>query len=317
MDRIEIVCPHCHQLNVRYTRGFGGLLNPRNPGCCTVCGAELATGRFGAVDWPYMAVMFVAVYFFHIFLWGAILVIPAALVARLAGAPTADVQIVMWISFAAAVVAGIASAERTRRKGQMLYASEALPGSVATSSSGPASAAGDSCPASPEVASVYGAGARIVTPTRKRLLVPWSLLLLFGPMFVLMAFTDFRDRRALVRDGEVVEGTDASIGSRRVSHSDRRTVTVAFVTPSGVRGKVTGDSETLKSGDRVPVRFVPSRPDVAEIEREGETSLSLFHPLIPLFMGLAMILGSIGYLLDWQSGPAAKGAPSGGGTPVN
>lgn len=229
MDRIEIICPHCHQLNVRYRGAFAGFLNPRNSRYCEVCGAEFATGRFGGADWMQVGMTFVTVYFFHIFVWSAFIVIPTMLVARLSGAPTPSVQTAGWIAFTVAVVTGFAFAERARRKGQMLSASEAPSAPVANDATAPASTNDGAHAAALELAGAYGAQACVVSPVRKRKLIPWSMILLFGPMYIVAAYSEYGD----------APGTG-------------------------------------------------------------------FHLLIPLFIGLAMILGSIAYLLDWPRGWTMK-----------
>jgi hypothetical protein len=57
----EIICPHCKQLNIRYT-GWSAVLNPLvTPELCLLCGTNLYTGKREALFVAFAYLTFVAV----------------------------------------------------------------------------------------------------------------------------------------------------------------------------------------------------------------------------------------------------------------
>ena len=116
MGRLEITCPQCHQLNVRYT-GWAALFNPRRPRYCTLCETELATGRRHALDMLLAVPRWVCVYLCHIVI-GAVL---PGIVAALVWPSILDQPLyVRVVPLLCGALAGLALAERSRRAGTLL-----------------------------------------------------------------------------------------------------------------------------------------------------------------------------------------------------
>lgn len=123
MARIEIVCPNCGQINRRGTDFVGRLLDPRQPQLCTLCGARLRNGKRDAGGMALGAMGWAATYLLN------------ALVGAGGGALLFVAILLAWPDFIAAhaewrqaagslfliagVVAGLALAERARRKGEL------------------------------------------------------------------------------------------------------------------------------------------------------------------------------------------------------
>jgi hypothetical protein len=65
MERTEIACPRCHQVNVRHRGSLGLVLNTRWPSMCSACGADLQTGQRSGLGTVFGLLMWSAQYVLH------------------------------------------------------------------------------------------------------------------------------------------------------------------------------------------------------------------------------------------------------------
>ncbi|MGK7922519.1 MAG: hypothetical protein AB4080_21190 [Trichodesmium sp.] len=73
MARQEIRCPHCKQLNVRYTGWYSLISHPRNSSSCTVCGTNLITGERGIITAIFGYLTLVSIYSLYGFIGMALI----------------------------------------------------------------------------------------------------------------------------------------------------------------------------------------------------------------------------------------------------
>lgn len=117
MRRTETVCPRCRQVNIRH-HGFGAwLVNPRYPRQCTLCGTDLRTGERS----PYLAVLggvgWAATYVGHLVAGIGIAAAGAALIwPGILNQPV----LIRVAPLAAGAATGVALAEWSRRRGELL-----------------------------------------------------------------------------------------------------------------------------------------------------------------------------------------------------
>ena len=116
MARTEIVCRHCHQVNVRHSGWQGFLLDPRWPENCTICMSPLDGSPRGVVDAAIGRIKWAAVYFLHAFVGAGILMVGSLILwPGMMNRP----WFVRVAPMAAGLVAGLLLAERSRRAGTL------------------------------------------------------------------------------------------------------------------------------------------------------------------------------------------------------
>jgi hypothetical protein len=124
MAQLDIVCPHCKQLN-RSVRGpFGILLEHRHPHLCTLCGTNLRTGKRDAGGMVLGVMGWSSTYFLNAFVYAAIcMMLCMGIVLGWQDFfilhPGASRSVWLAALIGGAVV-GVVQAERARRKGNLL-----------------------------------------------------------------------------------------------------------------------------------------------------------------------------------------------------
>ncbi len=267
MERTEITCPYCHQVNIRYGGWAARIMNPRrNPNLCSMCGTDLFSAPHGGPNVLYAPLMYFAVYVLHGligFIIGFLLPVVFAAMVR-EWLPKTVIQALAVIAWPAAVCGaaiGVWRAERARRAGTLIAS--------AVDNAG----AADSVEATRH--SVYASP-----------LIPWFLLLFAGPISLYMGYQDFR----LIRYGSQVDGV---IINKNVSpgKSSTDTVTIAFPVASGNTAQfATQGEKRLAVGDRVPVLYIPNEINSADIATRSELYLPM---IIKLAIGIACMGGSL------------------------
>ena len=120
MERREITCPRCRQLNVRYSGASGWLRNPLWSSYCTACQTHLETGARNISDRAAGLMSWGAIYGMHLFVGagGGVLVL-ALLIVIWPAILTRPVAMRVAPVLAGAVL-GVVTAERARRRGALL-----------------------------------------------------------------------------------------------------------------------------------------------------------------------------------------------------
>ena len=117
MRRIELVCPACRQVNVRYGGWTALFLNPKFARKCTLCQADLAAGDRDSADQAFGRMMWMTVYFIHVLVGCGILTISVALVWPDIFNQPLPIRIAPVVCGA---VSGLVWAEHSRRSGTLL-----------------------------------------------------------------------------------------------------------------------------------------------------------------------------------------------------
>ena len=122
MGRAELVCPRCHQVNVRYDGIVGAIVRPRGSStCCQLCQADLVTGDRDWFDAFVGAFMFAAVYLIHAMVGLMAIGVPVVILLYLRW-PTVveDHAIVRIVPLLLGTGLGALLAERSRRQRTLL-----------------------------------------------------------------------------------------------------------------------------------------------------------------------------------------------------
>ena len=120
MERREITCPRCRQLNIRYSGASGWLRNPLWSSYCTACQTHLESGARNTSDRVAGLMSWGAIYGMHLFVGAGGGVLALALVVVIWPAIlTLPVTIRVAPVLAGMVLGGVA-AERARRRGALL-----------------------------------------------------------------------------------------------------------------------------------------------------------------------------------------------------
>jgi hypothetical protein len=117
--RQEIHCPYCKQLNVR-SKGWRSIFNPRNPCLCTVCGTNLGTGQRLLIDAIFGYINWFSLYVFYGFVGAVLMLLPMMFVMTIFGLSDWGRYLSLCIMLMGAV-GGIISAERARRRGELIH----------------------------------------------------------------------------------------------------------------------------------------------------------------------------------------------------
>ncbi|MDJ0553242.1 MAG: hypothetical protein QNJ68_02120 [Microcoleaceae cyanobacterium MO_207.B10] len=122
MARQEIHCPHCKQLNVRYTGWNSFFRNPRNPSSCTVCGTNLSTGERGIITAIFGYLSLVSIYSLYAFIGIALMQLLGMLLIIIFSLNFFDnLWRFLWlVMMLIGLFSGIVWAETRRRKGELI-----------------------------------------------------------------------------------------------------------------------------------------------------------------------------------------------------
>lgn len=162
-------------------------------------------------------------------------------------------------------------------------------------------------------------GLRILSAVSARaLLFPAVMLLFFGAMPVLMMTSDPQSR--LSRGGLTVQGQIVSV---KPLGATARQITYVFTPPGGIQYRGTCRCTQnpayfdAKPGDPVAIRYLPSNPEVNELQGNSDTNappllLFLIFPVFGLLIFAPMVVPQIKQLLQarriFKNGRIAKGS---------